>query len=190
MTKKIQNTCTHGHRFSKSSDFPVCPICWPDYHKRKHRNDFPAKLAAPALRALLNANIKNLKHLTKWSEKQLSGLHGISPHALGQLKLAMRKQGLNFQKTDPQKFSTLNLHDNSKLTKKAELLKGYLIKYHANGKTVWSKGKIKVGKPHGYWEWFRIDGTIKRSGHFATGVPVGEWITYDREGKVYKISQK
>ncbi len=38
-------------------------------------------------------------------------------------------------------------------------------KYHASGKTIWSKGKVKKGEPQGYWEWYRIDGTLKRSGY-------------------------
>lgn len=74
--------------------------------------------------------------------------------------------------------------------KKSEIIDGITIKYHANGKTVWSKGKISEGKPEGYWEWFRIDGTLKRSGHFSGGDPIGEWITYDENGKPYRIAKK
>ena len=55
--------------------------------------------------------------------------------------------------------------------KKTEVVKGFTIKYHTNGTTVWSKGKIKDGVPEGYWEWYRVDGTIKRSGHFKNGEP-------------------
>ena len=33
-------------------------------------------------------------------------------------------------------------------------------------------------------------GTIKRSGHFENGEPVGEWITYDSTGKPYKVTKK
>jgi len=36
--------------------------------------------------------------------------------------------------------------------KKSEIIEGLTIKYHANGKTIWSKGKIIDGKPDGYWE--------------------------------------
>lgn len=72
----------------------------------------------------------------------------------------------------------------------AEILDGFTIKYHANGKTVWSKGKMKDGNPDGYWEWYRLDGTLKRSGTFYEGVPVGQWTTYDSKGKVYKVSDK
>ncbi len=74
--------------------------------------------------------------------------------------------------------------------KKAEIIDGYIIKYHAGGKTIWSKGKGVNGLPQGYWEWYRKDGTLKRSGNFDKGKPVGEWITYDKEGKEYKKSIK
>jgi len=74
--------------------------------------------------------------------------------------------------------------------KKTEVVRGFTIKYHANGKTRWSKGKVKDGKPNGYWEWFRLDGTLKRSGNFKNGEPVGEWTTYDAKGKVYKVTSR
>jgi antitoxin component YwqK of YwqJK toxin-antitoxin module len=70
--------------------------------------------------------------------------------------------------------------------KKCDMVDGQTIKYHASGKTVWSKGHMVDGQPDGYWEWFRIDGTIKRSGHFDKGQPVGTWITYNAEGKPHK----
>jgi len=72
--------------------------------------------------------------------------------------------------------------------KESEIIDGYTIKYHANGKTIWSKGKLSSGKPDGYWEWYRVDGTLKRSGHFDRGIQIGEWITYDKDGLVYKIT--
>lgn len=74
--------------------------------------------------------------------------------------------------------------------KKEEIIDGVLVKYHANGKTVWSKGKTKGGLPDGYWEWYRSDGTLKRSGHFDRGKVAGEWTTYDKEGKVYKTTNR
>jgi antitoxin component YwqK of YwqJK toxin-antitoxin module len=40
----------------------------------------------------------------------------------------------------------------------------------------------------GYWEWVRKDGTKMRSGHFNAGQQVGEWITYDQQGHVYKVT--
>lgn len=74
--------------------------------------------------------------------------------------------------------------------KKTELKNGYTIKYHANGKSIWSKGKIVDGKAEGYWEWYRLNGTVKRSGTFEDGEPVGTWTTYDSAGKVYKVTEK
>lgn len=74
--------------------------------------------------------------------------------------------------------------------KKEEIVDGYTIKYHANGHTIWSKGKFVDGKPAGYWEWYRLDGTIKRSGYFSDGNPVGEWTTYDQNGNVYRITNR
>ena len=74
--------------------------------------------------------------------------------------------------------------------KKADIVDGVTIKYHANGKSIWSKGKIIDGKADGYWEWYRIDGTIKRSGTFHEGKPIGTWTTYDSQGTVYKVTQK
>lgn len=75
-------------------------------------------------------------------------------------------------------------------SKKTDIIDGVTIKYHANGRTIWSKGRIKDGQPDGYWEWYRIDGTLKRSGHFSDGLPTGEWITYDAEGAPYKKTQR
>jgi antitoxin component YwqK of YwqJK toxin-antitoxin module len=84
-----------------------------------------------------------------------------------------------------------DLHDECDMKEKVqEIVDGVTIKYHANGKTIWSKGRIIGGKAEGYWEWFRMEGTIKRSGHFENGEPVGEWITYDSIGKPYKTTQK
>ena len=75
-------------------------------------------------------------------------------------------------------------------SKESAVIDGYTIKYHASGASVWSKGKVQEDAPEGYWEWYRPDGTLKRSGHFANGVPVGEWTTYDQQGKVYKVTKK
>ncbi len=62
------------------------------------------------------------------------------------------------------------------------------IEYHKGG-TICARGQQLGGEFHGYWEWYRPDGTLKRSGHFASGAQVGEWTTYDRHGAPYKITQ-
>ena len=71
--------------------------------------------------------------------------------------------------------------------KRSEVVRGHTIKYHANG-VIWSKGKVKNGKPEGYWEWYRNDGKLKRSGFWKDGEPTGEWTTY-KDGKPYKVTE-
>lgn len=61
------------------------------------------------------------------------------------------------------------------------------VQYHKDG-SVWATGKMLDGQTHGYWEWFRKDGTRLRSGHFDRGVQTGEWTTYDKNGAVYKVT--
>jgi hypothetical protein len=65
--------------------------------KKSRSNDLPAKLGAPAERALANAGIKNLKQLTKFSEAEIKQLHGVGPNALGKLRQALADQGLLFK---------------------------------------------------------------------------------------------
>lgn len=61
--------------------------------------------------------------------------------------------------------------------------------YHKDG-TVRAKGMTVDGVPTGYWEWFRKDGSRLRSGHFdGNGEQVGEWTTYDRDSKPYRVTR-
>lgn len=62
------------------------------------------------------------------------------------------------------------------------------IEYHKDG-SIWAKGQTSKDVPVGYWEWFRVDGTRLRSGHFDKGVQTGEWTTYDKLGNVYKVTR-
>ena len=59
--------------------------------------------------------------------------------------------------------------------------------FHRDG-SVWARGQKLNGEPEGYWEWFRLDGTMMRSGTFAAGAQVGEWTTYDKNGIPYKTT--
>ncbi len=61
------------------------------------------------------------------------------------------------------------------------------VEHHRDG-SVRARGPLKWGKPDGYWEWFRVDGTRLRSGFFSAGEQVGEWTTYDRAGAPYKVT--
>jgi antitoxin component YwqK of YwqJK toxin-antitoxin module len=82
------------------------------------------------------------------------------------------------------------IHPNGVREKKIEIIDGYTIKYHAGGKTIWSKGKMVGDQPDGYWEWYRPDGTLKRSGYFDKGKAVGEWITYNASGEPHKHTMR
>lgn len=66
--------------------------------KKKQESDLPAKLGAPAERALAGAGIKTLKQLTKFSEAEIKQLHGVGPNALGKLRQALAGRGLSFAK--------------------------------------------------------------------------------------------
>ncbi len=97
MTSKTR-TCSRGHEFRKSSDCPVCPICWSGYYKDKMNGEFPKNLSAPALRALLNAKITTLQKLATFSEKEILELHGMGPASIPKLRDALGEKGLKFNK--------------------------------------------------------------------------------------------
>lgn len=58
---------------------------------------------------------------------------------------------------------------------------------HADG-SVWARGRMLAGKPHGFWVWFRKNGVRMRSGYFEKGKQTGTWTTYDRKGKAFKVT--
>jgi uncharacterized protein YdhG (YjbR/CyaY superfamily) len=60
--------------------------------------------------------------------------------------------------------------------------------FHNDG-SLRARGQMRGKVMDGYWEWFRKDGLRMRSGHFRMGKQVGEWITYDKYGKIYKVTQ-
>ncbi len=68
------------------------------------------------------------------------------------------------------------------------------IHYHKDG-SIWGKGQMKGDVMEGYWKWFRKPvpgkkiGTRMRSGYFKNGKQVGEWTTYDKTGKVVKVTK-
>jgi uncharacterized protein YdhG (YjbR/CyaY superfamily) len=56
------------------------------------------RLPAPAQRALAEAGIKSVKDLSKKTERQISGLHGLGPGAIGILRTILRREGLGFKR--------------------------------------------------------------------------------------------
>ena len=64
---------------------------------------------------------------------------------------------------------------------------GVFIEYYKNG-GIKSRGKYKGKNMHGYWEFFRLDGSLMRSGSFTNGAQSGEWTTYSSTGKKVKVT--
>lgn len=48
-TRKTLRTCKNGHRYYKSSDCPVCPVC---EEEKRPEEGFLSLVSAPARRAL------------------------------------------------------------------------------------------------------------------------------------------
>ncbi len=62
------------------------------------------------------------------------------------------------------------------------------IKYHNDG-TVWAKGFYSGKHMDGYWQWFRKDSSIMRSGYFKKDKQIGNWTTYDKKGKIVRVTK-
>jgi len=62
---------------------------------------------------------------------------------------------------------------------------GIFVEYYKNGQ-VKAKGKYKGAKMHGAWQFFRLDGSIMRTGSFNNGLQCGLWTTFDAKGKKVK----
>ena len=91
--KKTLRICKNGHRYYKSSDCPTCPFC---EEAKKPKVGFLSLLSSPARRALENANIRTLKQLSKYSEKEILKLHGIGKTTIPILKRELKVIGLAF----------------------------------------------------------------------------------------------
>lgn len=92
--KRILKTCENGHRFYKSSNCPVCPVC---EKEQKGNNNFLSLLASPARRALENNGISNLEELSKYTEKEILSLHGIGKTSIPKLKEMLSIKKLKFK---------------------------------------------------------------------------------------------
>ena len=64
-------------------------------------DDLPARLAAPARRALAEAGYARLEQLTHVTEAELGQLHGMGPKALRLLREALGVTGRGFEASEP-----------------------------------------------------------------------------------------
>ena len=93
-SKRILKTCNIGHKFYKSSDCPVCPIC----EKERKPKDNPLSLiAAPARRALENNGISTLEQVSCYSEKEIMLFHGMGKSTIPKLRKLLSEKGLAFR---------------------------------------------------------------------------------------------
>lgn len=92
--KKSLRICRQGHRYYKSSDCLVCPVC---EKERAPKSAYASALAAPARRALENAGILTLKKLAACTEKEILSLHGMGKSSIPKLKKALQEAGLDFK---------------------------------------------------------------------------------------------
>jgi len=63
-----------------------------------NKGDFPSKISAPVLRALLNAKIYNLTQLATHKEAEVFKLHGIGSKAIKLLSSILKTRKLSFKK--------------------------------------------------------------------------------------------
>jgi antitoxin component YwqK of YwqJK toxin-antitoxin module len=59
------------------------------------------------------------------------------------------------------------------------------VEHYANGR-IKLQGSLLDGEMHGAWDFYRLDGTLMRTGQFDRGTQVGTWRTFDRSGRVVK----
>jgi predicted RecB family nuclease len=94
LNSKTRRNCKKGHKFYKSSDCPVCPIC---ASEEKPDDDFLSTLGAPARRALQGKGITTVQELSTHTETEIMQLHGMGPSTLPKLQQALASAGLSFK---------------------------------------------------------------------------------------------
>ena len=61
--------------------------------QRQQESPFPKGVAKPAQRALASVGVTQLDQLTRFTESQLSALHGMGPNAIECIKAALHASG-------------------------------------------------------------------------------------------------
>lgn len=62
------------------------------------------------------------------------------------------------------------------------------LEHYSNG-NVKLKGAHLDGEMHGPWAFYRLDGSLMRTGSFDRGKQIGTWRTCDRNGNVVKETE-
>ncbi|MBK9316437.1 MAG: hypothetical protein IPM55_19670 [Acidobacteria bacterium] len=93
-SQKRSRTCDKGHKYFKSSDCPICPVC---ESERKPEKEFLSLISAPARRALERKGITVLEQLARYREAEILELHGMGPSTIPKLRSALEAKGLTFR---------------------------------------------------------------------------------------------
>ena len=64
---------------------------------------------------------------------------------------------------------------------------GSFVEYYKNG-AIKAIGKYRQKEMHGEWKFFRLDGSLMRSGRFNAGKQTGIWRTFDKSGREVKAT--
>ncbi len=75
-----------------------------------------------------------------------------------------------------------------RLAELGAVAKGQRDEYYDDGRLK-ATGKMKDGKLHGKWKWYRADGTLKRTGEFRDGEQSGVWTTWKPDGSEAKTTR-
>ncbi len=62
------------------------------------------------------------------------------------------------------------------------------VVHYADG-TLKMQGTRLAGEMHGDWSWYRLDGSLMRTGRFDRGRQTGIWRTFDRAGRLVKETE-
>ena len=98
------------------------------------------------------------------------------------------KGGLRFPVDEPLPVALLRRLVKLRLAEIAAVTEGSRFEFYGDGQLK-ATGRMKAGKLHGTWRWFRRDGTLMRTGQFSQGRQVRTWQTWDAHGTLVKTTR-
>jgi len=98
------------------------------------------------------------------------------------------KGGLRFAVDRPPPMTLVRKLVKLRIAELADVTDGARLEFFGDGQLK-ATGRMKDGKLHGNWKWFRQDGSLLRAGRFVAGEQAGTWTTYDRAGEVSRTTR-
>ncbi|HLO57064.1 MAG TPA: hypothetical protein VK169_22400 [Saprospiraceae bacterium] len=93
-SNKTLRICKSGHKYYKSSDCLICPIC---ESEKNSTSNFIVEFSAPARRALESIDVSDLESLCKFTRKEIANLHGMGPSGLKKIDQLLAAANLKFK---------------------------------------------------------------------------------------------